>query len=450
MSVRRELSTQVRLAVPLAAQQLGLVLMGLVDTAMLGHYHPDAMAGAGIGTALFFALSCVGLGVLLGLDPLLNQAIGAGERWRTPRLVADGVEVAIRLGAALSLAIMATPLVLRVAGVEPAVAREAEVFVYGRVPGVVPFLLQLAYRGALQAHGRTRPLVVAVVAGNVINAGLDLVLVFGVPSVGLPALGSIGSALATTLVTVGTTVYYAAVYRAVAREQPAPPDGVAVPSSRRALVRVGAPIGLQLAAEVGAFALAAVMAGSLGQRPSAAHQIALQLSSVPFAIFLGIGATAAIRVGLAVGASDHLLARRRGLVALGLGVAVGCTSALVFVLVPGPLTRVFGAPPRILSAAIPLIQIAAVFQLSDGAQAIAAGALRGAGDTRAAFLANLAGHYLLGVPIALGLGFGLAWGAPGLWWGLTAGLTATALGLVARFVWLTARPVARVEPERHR
>ncbi len=445
-SVRRELSAQIWLAGPLAAQQLGFVLMGLVDTAILGRYHPDALAGSGVGTSLLFALTSIGLGVILGLDPLLAQAIGAGERWRTPRLVRDGISVAVRLGAALSLMTMAMPLLLDVAGVEPAVAAEARVYVYARIPGIVPFLMQIAYRAALQAHGYTRPLMIAVIVGNIVNAGLDVALVFGVPALGIPEMGSIGAALATSLVGVATTIYYAYAVGIVVRELPPPPPGEAHhrPATRE-LVRVGAPIGLQLGAEVGAFALASILAGRLGKIPAAAHQIALQLGSTSFAIALGLGATAAVRVGLAVGAGDHRAARRAGLVSLGLGAAVMSSSALLFVVAPGPLASIFGSTDEVLLAALPLIQIAAIFQLSDGAQAIAAGALRGAGDTRASFLANLGGHYVLGVPIAIGLGFGLEWGAPGLWWGLTCGLTATGVALVARFVWLTRRPIARVE-----
>lgn len=437
---------QLRLAVPLAAQQLGLVLMGLVDTAILGRYHPDALAGAGIGNSLFFAVSCLGLGVVLGLDPLLSQALGAGERWRTRHILDGGLAVAIRLGALLALVILATPYALTLAGVEPAVADEARVYVFARALGVVPFLVQVSYRAWLQAHGVTRPLLVAVVVGNLINAGLDLALVFGVPALGVPAMGALGAALATTLVTLATAAYFGLVVRTVAREQPAPPAGTVLgPPPVRALLAVGAPIGLQLAAEVGAFALASVLAGRLGKVPAAAHQVAIQLASTSFAVAMGVGATAAIRVGLAVGAGDHRAARRAGLTSLGLGAAVMSSSALLFVLAPGPLARLFGTDPEVLTAAAALVQIAAVFQLSDGAQAIAAGALRGAGDTRAAFVANLVGHYLLGVPIAIGLGFGAGLGAPGLWWGLSAGLTATAIGLCARFVWLTARPIARLE-----
>ena len=449
-----ELAIQLRLGLPLAAQQAGMVLMGLVDSAILGRYHPDALAGSGIGNSLTFAVSCVGLGVLLGLDPLLAQAIGAGEHGRTPRLLRDGVGVALRLGALLTLIVLAMPLVLGPAGVDPAVAAEARVYTFARAVGVVPFLLQVALRAFLQAHHRGAPLVVAVIAGNVVNAALDWILVFGdrglaelgLPTVGLPAFGALGAAFATSLVTILTVAYYAAACRRVARPLPRPPGPPA--SSARAIVAVGLPIGLQLGAEVGAFALAAVLAGRLGPTPAAAHQVAIQLASVSFAIALGVGATAAIRVGVAIGAGDHRAARRAGLGSLGIGVAVMSGSAAVFLLWPAPLAGLFTDRAEVVTAAIPLIMIAAAFQLSDGAQAIGAGALRGAGDTRASFVANLLGHYAAGVPIALALGFAVGLGAPGLWWGLTAGLTGTAVVLVGRFLWLTARPVARVEARR--
>ncbi len=446
-----ELAVQLRLATPLAAQQVGLVMMGLVDTAILGRYHPDALAGAGIGNGLTFAMTCIGIGVVLGLDPLIAQALGAGERARTPALLRDGIGVALRWGAVLTLALLALPLVLIPAGVEPAVADEARIFVYGRTLGLAPFLCQVALRSFLQAHARTTPLVVAVIAGNVVNALLDWVFVFGdaglvdlgLPAIGLPAMGSFGAALATSLVTLGTIAYYARCVAVISRgfEPPAPPP----PPAARDIVSVGFPVGLQLFAEVAAFALAAVLAGRLGGTVAAAHQVAIQLASVPFSITIGIGATAAVRVGIAVGSRQHAAARTAGLTSLGLGALVMSTSAALFVVAAAPMAGVFTDRHDVIAAAIPLIQIAAVFQLSDGAQAVLAGALRGAGDTRAAFVANLLGHYLIGLPIALGLAFGADLGAVGLWWGLTAGLTGTAFALAARFLWLTARPIARVQ-----
>lgn len=443
LSPRRELGAQLRLATPLAAQQVGLVLMSLVDTAMLGRYHPDALAGAGIGNALAFALTCLGLGIVLGLDPLIAQALGAREGARTPALLRDGVGVAVRVGAAITLALCVVPVVLGLADVEPAVADEARVYVYARAIGTVPFLCQIALRSFLQAHGRTTPLIVAVIVGNIVNAGLDWVLIFGEPRLGIPALGSIGAAIATSAIVVGTAAYYARAAGTITRTLPAPASPP--PPSTRDIFRIGTPIGLQLFAEVAAFALAGVLAGRLGSTPAAAHQVALQLASVPFSVTIGIGAAAAVRVGLAVGAGDPVAARRAGLASLALGAAVMSTSATVFVLAAAPLASLFTDADAVILAAIPLVQIAAVFQLSDGAQAVAAGALRGAGDTRAAFVANVFGHYLLGLPVALVLTFALDLGARGLWWGLSVGLTGTAIALIARFLWLTARPIARAQ-----
>jgi MATE family multidrug resistance protein len=286
----------------------------------------------------------------------------------------------------------------------------------------------------------------------VINAILDWILIFGdqgltdlgLPAIGLPPLGTLGAAVATSAVTIATLVIFVASARPIARRLP--PTPVDRARDTRAIVRVGLPIGLTLFAEVAAFALAAVLAGRLGEVPAAAHQIALQLASVSFSLAIGIGGAAATRVGLAVGAGDQAGARRAALVALGLGGAVMATSATAFVLASTALAAAFTDRADVIATAATLIQIAAVFQLSDGAQAIASGALRGAGDTKASFVANLAGHYGVGLPIALVLGFAFDRGAPGLWWGLTAGLTGTAIALVGRLWWLTGRPIAPVDP----
>jgi MATE family multidrug resistance protein len=158
------------------------------------------------------------------------------------------------------------------------------------------------------------------------------------------------------------------------------------------------------------------------------------LSTLTFAAALGIGAAASVRVGHAVGAGDLTLARRRGLQGLSLGLAVMACFAAVFVIVPRLIATWFTDDPRVIASTIPLLQIAALFQLSDGTQTIAAGALRGLGHTRETLWGNLLGHYVIGLPISLTLAFGFGLGAPGLWWGLSAGLTVTAGYLVLRFI----------------
>jgi MATE family multidrug resistance protein len=206
-----------------------------------------------------------------------------------------------------------------------------------------------------------------------------------------------------------------------------------------AIARYGGPVGGQLLAEVGIFGVATVLAAHMGKIPAGAHSIALGLSSLTFSVSLGIASATSVRVGHAIGANDLALARRRGLLGIALGLVVMAGFALMFLAVPRVLATALTDEVAVIAATMPLLQIAALFQLSDGTQAIAAGALRGRGDTRATLWANLLGHYLVGLPIMLGLGFGAHMGAPGLWWGLSVGLTATALFLVARFLRSTSQ-----------
>lgn len=424
------------------------MLLGVVDTMILGRYHVDALAGGGVANSLVFFVSCIGMGIVMGLDALIPQAIGAGRPGDTRYLLRDGLKTALWVGLPLSVAVAASPLILPVLGVDRGVAHQAELYVWTRSFGVALFLIQVALRAFLQGHGVTRPLIVAVIVGNIANALFDWILVFGdgglrdlgLPAIGLRPLGVVGAALATMAVQAVTVVVYlwaARVVLAGIERTPRPPSAV------RKILRLGLPVGLQFAAEVGVFALAALMAGRMGQLPAAGHQVAINLASFTFAMALGIGAAVAVRVGHAVGAGDHRLAWRRGAIGLGTGFLAMSVGAVVFLAIPAELARLFTSNQDVIDAAVPLIRIAAVFQLSDGAQAIAAGALRGAGDTRAAFVANVIGHYGFGLGISLTLGFTLAMGPSGLWWGLSTGLTATAIALVIRFRHLTSRPIAR-------
>jgi MATE family multidrug resistance protein len=219
---------------------------------------------------------------------------------------------------------------------------------------------------------------------------------------------------------------------------------MSVPEVKHA-ARVGTPIGLQMGAEVGVFALVGILAGRLGARSLAAHQVAISLASFTFCAAVGVGMAGTVRVGWAVGARDTPAARRSGLTAFAGGAAIMSIAALCFWLAPSALARMLSDQPEVIAAAVPLLAVCAVFQLSDGVQGVGAGVLRGAGDTRFAFLANLFGHYGIGLPVAILLGFKLGQGVIGLWWGLCAGLTAVAIGLLARFLHLSSREIVPLE-----
>jgi MATE family multidrug resistance protein len=433
-----ELSAQIRLAIPLAAQQLGFQLMGTVDAALLGRYDDSALAAAGVGNSVLFAVVSVGLGVVMGLDTVLPQAVGAQRTAAARRSLAAGLRLAMLIGLGCTVVVLAAPALLSVADVPPDVVRDARLYINLRAIGIVPFLLSIALRSYLAAHHITRPLIAAVVIGNLVNAGLDLVLIFGAGPI--PPLGVAGAAIATVSVQLAIVAIYRAGARAIAGGGPAP---VATRADVVEILRYGAPIGGHLLAEIGVFALATVLAAHLGTLPAAGHSIALNLASFTFSVAVGIGSATAVRVGHAIGAGDRQLARGRGLLGLRLGLAVMAVFAAAFVIAPRALAGLFTDSALVIAQAVPLLQIAALFQLSDGAQAIAAGALRGIGDTRATFVGNVLGHYGVGLAISLALAFGAGLGAPGLWWGLSAGLTVTALYLVQRFLAGTREPRGR-------
>lgn len=417
----------IALALPLAAQQVGNQLMGMVDAGMLGRYSDAALAGAGLGNNLLFAITSLGMGIVMGMDTVVPQALGGGRIADARRAVGAGIRLAILVGLISTLLVFATPLLMDVVGVDAEVLHETRAYVYLRAIGLVPFLITIALRSYLAAHHKTRPLVVAVIVGNAINAVLDYVLIFPC------GLGVIGAALATTLVQVMTVVLYLAATRSL-YEDPAP---ASTNADLREVLRYGGPVGGQIFAEVGIFGVATVIAAHLGKLDSAAHSIALNIASFTFSFAVGVASATSVRVGHAAGAGDLTLARARGLQGIRLGLIVMAGFSAVFLLVPAAIARAFTNDAPVIVATVPLLHIAALFQLSDGTQAIGAGALRGLGKTGATLWANLVGHYAFALPLIFFLGFGCGLGIVGVWWGLSAGLTATGIYLVILFVRLT-------------
>jgi MATE family multidrug resistance protein len=211
----------------------------------------------------------------------------------------------------------------------------------------------------------------------------------------------------------------------------------------RKALGLGTPFGLQLMAEFGVFSLVNVLMGNLDARSLAAHQVAITLASATFMVPVGIGAATSVRVGQAIGRQDAPGTRLAGMTGIGVGMGFMLCSAAAFLLLPRLLASVITSEVDVIEAVVPLLFVAAIFQLSDGVQAVASGALRGAGDTRFPLWANLGGHYLVGLPLGVLLGFGMGFGAAGLWWGLSAGLTCVAVALALRFRHASARPIAR-------
>ena len=457
IALRAEARDNLRLAGPIVLTQLGTMAMGLVDTAIVGRVGDQALASVSIGNTISFALVTPAMGVMLAVEPIVSQALGAREPLEIRRAYRTIIRLALWLTVPFMLLTWASVAALPFFKVEPALIPGVRLYVLARLPGVLPFFLYIGAKTYQQAVLRPRGAVEAMLIANVINAFVGFVLVFGdaglvrlhLPAIGLPAYGLVGTGISTSL-----SLMVMACWIIFVRGKPKEGSPDLLPAGAvedRAdlgmtakVLRLGVPIGLQLGAEAGVFSLVTVLMGSLGARATSGHQIALGLASFSFMGALGISQATSVRVGISIGSEKQGGARRSGAVGLALGVATMAVWSLVFALWPRALARVFTNDDAIVEAAVPLIRVAAFFQLADGAQVVAAGALRGTGDTRFPLIANVLVHWFIGLPMGYLFGFALHHGAIGLWYGLSAGLVVIASTLTWRFFRLTRHTIARV------
>lgn len=444
-----------RLAFPLAIAQAGQTLMGVVDLAVVGRLGAAEIGAVGLGNGLFFFFAMLASGVVMGIDPLVSQAVGAGNPIRARKMLWQGVYLSFAVGMFLSIPLVLSPALLPLFHIEPEVVVLAAAYTRVRTLSLVPLLLFVVVRSYLQGKSVTRPMVVSMVIGNVFNLASDLLLVYGGNSLpdwagplrDVPAMGVTGAAIATVI----SAFVQLAIVAVALPEVTLPPGSTEklhalLPDDCRRALHVGLPLGFQLAAEVGIFALVGFFAGSIGELALASHQVALTLASFTFTVAVGIGSAASVRVGIGVGARDQRAARVAGLTAFFSGAAYMSVMAMIFAIFPRQVASLLTNKPEVIAAATPVLIVAAVFQISDGIQAVGAGVLRGAGDTRFAFIANVVGHWLVGMPIALWLGFRAGYGVIGLWWGLCAGLSAVAVLLFVRFRRISAREIRPLHP----
>ena len=434
----------VRLALPVTGVQLGLMSMGLVDTLMVGRVSAPDLAAVALGNLFFFTVGVFGVGVLLSLDPVIAQAVGAGDREAAARGVQRGLILAVALAVMTSLALLTANVVFRVAQQPEDVIPIAVGYALASIPGTTPFFMFVVLRQSLQAMGRIAPILWTALAANLLNFGLNWILIWG--NLGAPRMGALGSAWGTSI----ARWFLALALLAAAWPLLRPllrPRRVGVGRLRPLvqMLSLGVPIGFQFQLEWGAFAAIGLLMGLLGTEEMAGHQIALNLVAFAFMIPLGIGAAASVRVGQEIGREDAGAARRAAGAALMLGLVFMLGTALLFLGFPTVFGRAFTDDAGVIRVVALLLPIAGVFQVSDGLQAIAAGVLRGVGDTAAPMWANILGFWVLGLPLSLLLGFGLGLGPRGLWWGLAVGLSVVAFLLLLRVRARLAQTLGRVQ-----
>ncbi|MDE0830227.1 MAG: MATE family efflux transporter, partial [Vicinamibacterales bacterium] len=412
VGLRAELPPMARLATPVVVAELGWIAMGVVDIAMVGRLGPEAIGAVGVGSVVFFAIAVFGIGVLLGLDTLVAQAYGAQRLEECHRWLFHGVGLSVLIAVPLTGVTAIVLAVLDRWGLDPAVEQLVGPYFSKIVWSILPLLLYTAFRRYLQAMGLVAPVMMALVSANLINVAANWILVFG--HLGAPRLGVDGAAWATCVSRVYLALF---LLLAIVRHDRLQRTGLWQAPRRldmarlRRLGALGVPAAVQVTLEVGVFAAATALAGRLDASTLAAHQIVLSVAGVTFMVPLGVGAAGAVRVGHAVGRGDSAGARDAGWAALVLGTGFMACAGLVFVLVPHPILRLFTADARVLAIAVPLVFVAALFQLFDGLQGVATGVLRGLGDTRTPMFWNLAGHWASGLPVGYWLCFNRGWDA---------------------------------------
>jgi MATE family multidrug resistance protein len=419
------------LAVPSTIAQLGAMLLMVVDVLMLGRVGVEALDAASLGRVWALGTMIGAMGLVFGIDPVATQAWGSGNRRRYEGALGSGIAVALLTSLPVGALWLVTGPSLRLLGQDPALTAGATRFVLAQLPGL-PFLLVFyATKQYLQARGSVLPAMWVTLVGNAVNVALNWILIFG--RWGIPALGIVGSGLATSL----THAFLAGALLAWMRWRRDPTEWRGAwerGRRRRELVEVlghGWPVATQLMLEVWTFQAATLFAGRLGAVALAAHTAAISLASVTFTVPFGVSLAAVVRVGNLVGARARRDAQRAAWVALAAGAGVMMLAAMGFWFGRNDLPLLFSADPAVVAAAAAILPIAAAFQVFDGLQVVGCGILRGMGQTRPAAIFNVLGYYGLALPLAWWLGFRMKLGLPGIWWGLALGLASVALLLLA-------------------
>lgn len=435
-TLRAEFRPTLKLALPLVLAELGWMSMAIVDTMMVGRL-PDSAAAIGavsISSILFHVLALFGGGLLIGLDTLVSQAFGAGQREDCHRSLLNSIYLALAMTPCLMTPIWFFAPLLTALGAEPRVSALAVPYMKALAMGVLPLLLYFALRRTMQAMNLVKPVAFALITANFVNLAGNWLLVYG--KWGAPAMGVVGSGWSTAIartymaaVLVAYLLWYDRKHRTRLLHTPVEVDLRRI----RRLIALGLPAALQITLEMAVFALATALIARLGAVALASHQIALNTVSLTYMVPLGISSAATVRVGQAIGRKDPAAAADAGGTAIALSASFMCFASLGLLVFPRWIARMYTPDEAVIRNTILLLAAGAAFQLFDGIQSVATGALRGTGDTRTPMLCHFSAYWLIGFPLGAYLCFRRGWGVFGLWTGLSFALIL--IGCVLLLVW---------------
>jgi multidrug resistance protein, MATE family len=434
-----ELRATIAFAWPLILSNLTMSLIQATDVVLMGWLGPQALAASALAINLTWPPIFLAFGVLTAASPMMATALGAKTRSvrEVRRTYRQSLWLAVAATVPAWVLLWNAESVILALGQEPALARDAALFLKGYMWVILPWLVFQTLRNFLAALERPDWILAASALGVVLNAVLGWALIFG--RLGLPRLGIFGGGLASSIVWSLLALILVVIVltdRQFRRFQVFGrlwrPDWPRL----RQLIRLGLPIGLSFTFEVTVFAAAVYLMGLIDADSVAAHAIALQIAALTFMVPLGLSQAATVRVGRALGRRDVEAISRAGWTAFGLGVAFMTVMALAMWIFPRDLILLFldeDGNQRVIALAVSFVTVAAAFQIFDGAQVVAAGMLRGLHDTRVPMLIAVFGYWAVGIGVGIGLAFGAGWGGVGVWIGLATGLGLVAVLLIWRW-----------------
>ncbi len=431
-----ELRATLALAVPMMIGQFGQMLMGVTDTLVLGRVGVVPLAAVGFSNTLLGTLYVTGIGLLTSIGIFAAQAHGAQLEKAKIEVMRSAIWLSLLAGASASLLVWILLPVLRVFGQPIAIETAARPYLAIVGLSLIPALGSMAAKTFCEALGKPVMPTLILYVGVTLNLLLNLPLVFG--WMGIPALGLLGSAIATLVsrlfVLVGTLGY--ALFLSRLKWSALAPSRVDW-GRVRTLFRVGLPIGCQYLAEVGAFNFGAVMMGWMGTVALASHQVVITCAATSFMFPLGVSIAASVRVGHSVGSQAHTALRRIALGAIAISTIVGAGFAVLYFMAGREIVGLFTNEQEVVTLATRLMIVAGIFQIADGVQVTAAGCLRGLADVRLPMLIGFFCYWAVAIPTAFIVAFTARIGPIGIWIGLASGLFVAATLLTWRLVAMT-------------
>jgi MATE family multidrug resistance protein len=431
----KEFKAMMKLAYPVIIGQLGHMMMSVVDNLMVGQIGAAPLAASSIAHGLFMIFMIFGIGLSMAISPLTAMSIGARKNLECGVVFRQGLLVNIVAGIGLTIVIIFGADLIRFLDQPEEIVEQGAAYMRILAYSVIPVMIFQTYKQFSEGLSLMRPAMIITLLANLVNVFVNWVLIYG--NLGMPALYLSGAGWATFSSRFLMAISFILYVSFSARYKPYDPtlhyqriDFSMIIK----ILRIGIPGGLQYFFEVGAFAGSAIIIGWLGTNQLAAHQIGINLASISFMVALGISTAATIRVGNAVGRNDKLGIRKTGITAFLLAAGVMGVFGIVFIIFRWFLPTFYIDNQVVIEIAASLLVIAALFQLSDGTQAVGIGLLRGLADAKVPMFITFIAYWIVGLPGGYLLGFTFGYGVQGIWFALFVALTVSAVLLSVRFM----------------